>query len=106
MKNISLQAIPNQSLSIRLDNNIYDIVIKEANGIMGVSITRDNILLNANIRAVSGSPIIPYKYQYIKYGNFVFLTNNEEYPYYTQFGITQSLIYINAQELEAIIAGA
>jgi len=95
---IQLSAIPNQSFSIRLDDHFYDITIKSTNGCMSVTIARDNIVILSNQRAVAGFPIIPY--HYLESGNFIFLTQNDDLPDYTQFGITQSFVFISQSELD------
>jgi len=55
------------------------------------------------MRAVSGFPLIPYSY--LQNGNFTFITSNNEYPDWRQFGITQYLIYASKSELEEILNG-
>jgi hypothetical protein len=69
---------------------------------MTVTIIRDNILIISNVRAVPQSPLIPY--QYLEAGNFIVTTDNDEYPIYTQFGITQYLVYLTQSELEELRA--
>lgn len=100
MKQIALEAIANQSFSIRLDNRRYDIIIKETNGVMSVSIARDNVQIVQGARIVAGFPLINYQYQ--ESGNFIFLTENEELPDYTKFKSTQTLLYASAAELAVI----
>jgi hypothetical protein len=100
MKEIPLDSIPNQSLSVVLDGDLYDLIIKETNGTMSVTIRCNNETILDNSRIVAGTPLIPFPY--LERGNFMLLTLNEEYPYYTQFGITQTLIYASQTELEAI----
>jgi len=100
MIRVPLQSSPNQEFNIPLDGNRFDIEIKESNGVMAVSIdiNEENILLGQ--RVLAGVPLIPYRY--LESGNFIFITNNDEIPYYTQFGINQRLIYATQEELEAI----
>lgn len=100
MIEIPLSAIPNQKLSIQLDNQFYDITIKEANKIMVVTVVRNGTTIIDSVRVVAGTPILPY--EYLELGNFIFLTSNEEYPYYTKFGVDQSLIFASQAELEVI----
>lgn len=100
MRIITLAPIPNQSFSIRLDDERYMLVFKETAGVMSCDISRNNVQLLSGQRIVAGSPLIPYRYQ-IK-GNFIFLTENEELPEYSKFGSTQTLIYASIAELEAI----
>lgn len=100
MRVISIDAIANQSFTIVQDEQRYDFVIKETRGSMSVSIARDSVELVSNIRMVNGTPLLPYKH--LMEGNFFLVTEEDEYPYYTQFGITQQLIYLTVAEIEAL----
>ena len=101
MNEIPLQAIPNQTLSIILDNDQYDIRIEATNNIMSFDIFRNNVAIVTGQRAVAGFPIIPYRY--LEKGNFVLLTMNDDYPDYTLFGVSQYLIFTSQSEIEAAI---
>ena len=104
MINIPLQAIPNQSLSLQIDQITYDLRLHTcATGldqITAVTLFINNVLILSGVRAVSGYPIIPYPY--LENGNFTFVTMNDEYPNYTQFGITQTLVFGSQAEIDAI----
>lgn len=101
MMEIALSKVPNQSFSITFAKHFYDFTILETNGCMCVTISRDNILLLSNARLVAQSPVIPFRYLEDNEGNFVMSTLNNDLPYWDQFGITQSLIYLTATEVEA-----
>ncbi len=110
MINIPLQALPNQSLSIQLDNNNFDLAIHSCNTnpdalntqVMSITIslnsTETPIIIGSNIRAIPNNFLIQADYLKI-YGNFIFATQNDNYPDYTQFGITQYLYYFSYTEL-------
>jgi hypothetical protein len=100
MINIPLQAIANQDLSIQLDNLRYVITIKETNGVMSASVSRDNVELVSMNRITAFEPLLPTRYDLD--GNFVFLTQNDELPEYVQFGVTQFLVYVSAAEIAAL----
>lgn len=111
MIQIPILAIPNQSLSIQLDNNQWDILIRACHdnadgstGIMAVDININNVEIISGQRAVCGFPIIPYLY--LENGNIGIVTANDEYPDWRQFGITQYLIYASNQEIEEIANGS
>lgn len=104
MINIPLQTIANQSLNIVLDQNNYNIRLhacEDTNslvyGITAVDIIRNNIVIVSGMRAVAGTPLIPYSY--LESGNFIFVTQNDEYPNWNYFGINQYLIYASQAEL-------
>ena len=102
MKIIDIKSLPSQNLNLTLDGSTYNITIKETSGVMSMTIERDNVLIVQNQRVVSGSPVIPYKY--LERGNFIFVTQNFEYPYYPAFGVTQFLFYLTQDELANIRA--
>jgi len=102
--------IPNQSLTLQVDNNQYDLVIHATqdnadgtSGIMAIDVSINNVTILSGIRAVSFFPLIPY--DYLVNGNFIFITQNFEYPDWRKFGITQNMFYVSNDELEAINNG-
>lgn len=98
MKEIPLKAVERQSLSILLDAQLFDIAIKECNGIMAATIARDGVTLVSNRRICAGVYLIPEGH--LEQGNFVFVTDNNNIPYYSNFASTDVLLYISAEELE------
>lgn len=100
MQFIPLNAIPNQIFSIDLDNHSYNISIKLAINVMVASIIRDNIPIIISVRLTPWNSLIPYPY--LESGNFALVTANDEYPIYTQFQITQFLVYASQLELNQL----
>lgn len=96
---LPIQQLPNQSFTITLDGNLYEITLKTCNGITAVSITENGTDILDNGIAASCAQIISS--QYNEAGNFMFLTANQQLPNYAQFGLTQSLFYFSASELAA-----
>ncbi|WP_420809778.1 phage baseplate plug family protein [Entomohabitans teleogrylli] len=92
--NIPLEVLPNQSLTIRLGDNRYWIqIITISNSLMSISIARNDALLIQNQRAVSNQVILS-QHNSKGYGNFVFVTPDETYPYYTEFNNGHELYFI------------
>jgi len=98
-QSIPLQAVPNQNFTINVGGNLFDITLQSTNGVMSVSMTINGVDTLDGIRCVAYAPLIPSKYQ--EAGNFLFITSNNQIPDYTQFNITQSLIYFTPAELTA-----
>lgn len=94
---VPISAIPNQSFSITLDSNQYDLALYITTNVMAMDIIRNNIPIVMGIRVVAYEPIIPYRY--LENGNFFFNTENGDYPFYEQFNVTQQLIYLSQTEL-------
>lgn len=113
MLQIKLEAIPNQSFSLRLDDSTYDLRIHALNSftldgtvippIMVMDITRNNVTILQGQRLIAGYPVIPYGY--LEDGNFVMITEDDEYPDYSKFGVNQYLIFATSAELAEIRGG-
>ena len=99
MIDVCIATLANQALSIQLDERFYEIELREANGVMAATITRDGVTIVSNIRVTAGTPLLPYRYQ--EAGNFIMTTDGEAIPYWDQFGVTQFLVYLSADELAA-----
>lgn len=99
MIDIGIATLANQALSIQLDERFYEIELREANGVMSATITRDGVTIVSNIRVTAGTPLLPYRYQ--EAGNFIMTTDGEAIPYWDQFNVTQFLVYLSADELAA-----
>lgn len=99
MIDIGLAAVANQALTVQLGGRQYAIAMQEANGVMSASIARDGVVLVSNVRVSAGTPLLPYLYQ--ESGNFLVTVDGEALPYWDQFGVTQFLVYLTADELAA-----
>lgn len=102
MMNIPLQQLPSQSFSAQLNGNGWDFLLKTIEDTTIVSLRLNgNDIIDGGL-AVAGGLIIPSVYQENNAGNFFFVTQANQLPFYTQFSVTQYLIYISNAELEAI----
>lgn len=115
MLNVPITNVPIQSFSIQLEQNQYDIVIRLCaastrtppyydDGVIAMDIVRDQVPIVTGQRCVPGTPCIPYPY--LQVGNFVWVTENGDLLDFTQFNNTQFLLYVMADELADINAGA
>jgi hypothetical protein len=100
MMSVPLQQLPNQSFSILLDSNQWDFLLKTVEDSTVVSLTLNGTDLLDSAKAPAGAFIIPSIYE--ESGNFFFVTQSFQLPYYTNFNVTQSLIYISATELATL----
>ena len=99
---VPIASVANQSLSIVLDSNFYDISLQQVAGIVAVTISRNSETLISGQRAVAGSLILPD--QYLQDGNFFFQTANLDLPNFQQFNITQNLVYLEVADIAQIMA--
>lgn len=102
MQIIPIAPIPNQTLSVVLENNFYQIQLQQVAGIVSATIVMNASTVISGQRCVGGSLIIPYLY--LQSGNFFFQTANLDLPSYDQFNITQNLVYISIADIQQIMA--
>ena len=105
MNQITVDAIPNQKFTVQLDKVRYDITIKSINYVTICTIVRDGVTVCDNIRCLPNALLLPYLAMENESGNFIWLTQDDEYPEYTQFGVTQYLMYLTADEMAAYRGG-
>jgi len=101
---VPISPVVNQTFSIVLDQNQYDMAIYLANNIMAIDIIRNNTPILLGFRLVPDLPIIPYRY--LENGNFVITSENGAYPFYSEFGVTQFLYYFSQSEINELRDGA
>lgn len=97
MLNIPLLTVPNQSLSISANDQIWTVRLKDIGGNIYADITMGDVALVEGQRVVAGQPIIPYAHL-AGNGNFVFITDNDEIPNWEHLGVDQQLLYVFPSE--------
>lgn len=101
MQTIPLEPIPNQEFTLRLDDHSFTLRIKEATGVMVADVTVDGVLILSATRVLAGAPVIPYAYLSGS-GNFIMLTEAGDLPHWSQFGVTQRLVFASASEIASL----
>lgn len=96
MRLISLQAVPNQGVTVPLNGSSWDIEIKCCIKYMEASIWRDGEEVILGQRIVEGGLLIPHRYLAVN-GNF-FIDGNGPADW-REFGRSQNLYYIPAGDL-------
>lgn len=109
MQVIPIQAVPSQTFSfIDPNTNQWDIAARFVGqpvagvniGQIAFSFTFNGSVLIQGVTAVAGYRIIPY--DYLENGNFVLVTQGQQIPDYTQFGLTQTLVYLSESDIQSL----
>lgn len=98
MRTLPIEAMPNQQLSINIDGNRWTVRLKIAVNSMFADIYLNDEPLILGQRIAVGTPVIPYDYLATA-GNFIFVVEGDALPDWTQFGITQQMLYVSPGEL-------
>lgn len=97
---VPIQAIPNQEFTITINGVTYDITLKTVEDFTAASLTINGVDTIDGSRTPAGAPLLPYKYE--ENGNFMFTNSNSfRMPFYTNFNVTQVLLYFSPAELAA-----
>lgn len=95
---IDLDKIPNQTFNITLENTNYRVALRSIQGLTYMSVWADGEILFYNQLCVPNAFVNPFNYV-SKKGKFYFKSPTGDYPYYTDFGVTQSLYYLTKEEV-------
>ncbi len=102
MERVPLATIPNQSFSLQLGANFFDVRFALAGTEILATIVANNTPIITNTRILINTPILPYKHLQT-FGNFILLSSSDDLPDYTSFDISQILIYVSPDELASIL---
>lgn len=108
MELIEVSPIPSQSFGFRAGGNDYEISLRFINGDGPGCIMVYDLLVNDSpvcrgFRIEVGELLIPYRYQEVN-GNLIFDIPVDQKADYREFGSTQNLYYLTAEETEAFRA--
>lgn len=92
MNRVDLIRAPNQSFTVENKNVRFEVTLQDLGNSMCSTIKKNGVLIQSGMRVISGFPLIPFKYLSSD-GNFIFETENGEYPHWKKFGITQELYF-------------
>lgn len=100
MKQISISAVPNQTVTFTVEDYTYEMTLRSLNAgaFMVYDLSIDSVEVLRGFRFVPGQFLIPYRYLE-KAGNFVLGTDDDAEADYTEFGSTQFLYYYTADEV-------
>jgi hypothetical protein len=98
---IPINPIPVQSFTFNFGGNRYDFTFRFNEGFVTYDIAIDEIGIISGFPFAIGALLIPYKYLEAD-GNFILSSEagNQDADY-TEFGDTQNLYYMSAEEAEA-----
>lgn len=97
-----MDAVPNQVVTARLGGARFELRLRDIGGMMAVDVTRGDVPILRGMRAVAGTPVIPFRYLEDGAGNLIFLSAEDSpdlLPYWPDFGTRTRLIYASDEEL-------
>ncbi len=100
MIQIELEKEPSQQFTIALNNNNFDIKIRDIGGICIMDIKVEGAILALGLPIYPNQPIIPYAYL-ARFGNFIYMQGTDEYPTWQTLKTSGTLYYLTPEEINA-----
>ena len=101
MFKLQIKPLPSQVVTASLGGNRYSIILKDADGFIVSSISRNGEQLTSGVRVVYGTPLLNYKY--LEDGDFIlFMQDSGDSASYQKFGSSQLLYFIEQAEIDAL----
>lgn len=94
-----------QTFTSTIENDRYSLTVYAIPGGVCYDISRNEVVLIQGNRITPGEFMLPYYWQWAGHGNFLLLTQDNDLPDNTQFGVTQTLLYYTIAEMQAVWNG-
>lgn len=92
--------LPNQTFNFKTDNATVEIELRTVDNITLMSMkTNGNNVVNS-IKVAPNVLLLGYKHLQEQFGDFIFTTVDDEYPYYKNFNNANKLYWLNYEEVK------
>lgn len=98
MYKVPVQPIPNQLFSVMIGNVDYQVELRTIQDTAFMSVWANGDILFYNQLCTPNNFVNPYNYV-SKNGKFYWKSLDGEYPYFKNFGNTQHLLFLTAEEV-------
>lgn len=101
MKYIELNNnLPNQKFNIAIENGTLEIELRTVDNITLMSISANGNNIVNSIKVAPNVLLIGYKHLQEQYGDLIFTTVDNEYPYYKNFNNANKLYLLSYNEVK------
>lgn len=92
--------LPNQKFNISVENGILEIELRTVDNITLMSVSANGNNIVNSIKVAPNVLLMGYKYLQEQYGDFIFTTADNEYPYYKNFNNANKLYLLSYDEVK------
>ena len=92
--------IANQIFNFQTDNAMVEIELRTVDNITLMSMKSNGNNVVNSIKVVPNVLLLGYRFLQEQYGDFIFSTTDNEYPYYENFNQSNKLYWLSPQEVE------
>lgn len=92
--------VANQSFTFKAGEKIVEIELRTVDNITLMSMKYNGNNVVNSIKVAPNVLLLGYKYLQEQYGDFIFTTTDDEYPYYKNFNNANKLYWLNYEEVQ------
>lgn len=91
---------PNQKFNVTTDYGTLEIELRTIEDMILMSVSSNGKYIVNSIKVAPNVPLIGYKHLQEQYGDFIFTTSDNEYPYFENFNNANKLYWLNYKEIQ------
>ena len=92
--------LPNQKFNIAVSNGTLEVELKTVDKITLMSVNFNGSNVVSSIKVAPNVLLIGYNHLQEQVGDFIFTTQDKEYPYYENFNNANKLYYLDYEEVK------
>lgn len=92
--------LPNQKFNMPINNGTLEIELRTVDNITLMSVKYNGNNIVNSIKVAPNVLLLGYKYLQEQYGDFIFTTTDNQYPYYENFNNANKLYYLDSEEVK------
>lgn len=97
--------LPNQKFSVNTDSGNIEVELRTISNMTLMSVSKNGENIVSSIKVAPNVLIMGYKYLQEQYGDFIFSTTDNEYPYFKNFNNANKLYWLNYEEIQELKNG-
>lgn len=92
--------LPNQKFNFSVDNGTVEVELRTVDNITLMSVKSNGNNVVNSIKVAPNVLLLGYNHLQEQYGDFIFTTVDNEYPYYKNFNNANKLYHLNYEEVK------
>ena len=92
--------LPNQKFNMPINNGTLEIELRTVDNITLMSMKYNGNNVVSSIKVAPKVLLLGYKHLQEQYGDFIFTTTDNQYPYYANFNNANKLYYLDSEEVK------
>ena len=92
--------LPNQKFNMPINNGTLEIELRTVDNITLMSVKYNGNNIVNSIKVAPNVLLLGYKHLQEQYGDFIFTTTDNQYPYYENFNNANKLYYLDSEEVK------